>query len=545
MRLGPEKHELLERLVAEKRRALQEQAPLIKPWETTNDDEKHALEPHTKPKTKPTPTMSNKDKRKTLHQNRERAKQLREKLMHDEMKECTFTPNISKTSIHAHKDRPSFVERSNLWEQQRIAQRDARRKLRNSQETQECTFRPVLSQRPSTPQKRKTQAAAPATPHRSVVDRLFDPLAHQATQETRRRQREQREAEEERQCTFHPRVNAPNRSNAAMTDIASRYRESPRPRRRASIGAPPFTPRTNPLPNGLSEASASYLNQAAHERLARTSSKSLNGEVRKPKSHISPREGENVPWGVTLRRSSSTPKFEPPHDGSSNETFNRFIERQRTYSEKRRAMEEAAHAEVAAQMRGPALSQGTARIVARSGLDRPTFLERMQESTQKFVAASLSSLHSSSAPWDEECTFAPQIDNRARSLRGRSVEELSLGDVARRERMRERRRRELENEEAVNLTFRPTINADYSGVESRLKVTSDPATYMARVKQHMQLKQKVVECVREAQDAKALEECTFQPRTHEVPAYISRIAKSMAVAKMARPSTAPERPEWK
>ena len=60
----------------------------------------------------------------------------------------------------------------------------------------------------------------------------------------------------------------------------------------------------------------------------------------------------------------------------------------------------------------------------------------------------------------------------------------------------------------------------------------------------MALKEKVTACVREAEEALELQECTFHPQTHEAPAYVTRIAKSMQLAKAARPE--PDRvQEWK
>ena len=42
----------------------------------------------------------------------------------------------------------------------------------------------------------------------------------------------------------------------------------------------------------------------------------------------------------------------------------------------------------------------------------------------------------------------------------------------------------------AELTFQPTIN-DTPGVQSRLKVSSEPDSYLARVRQHMKLKEQL------------------------------------------------------
>ena len=144
----------------------------------------------------------------------------------------------------------------------------------------------------------------------------------------------------------------------------------------------------------------------------------------------------------------------------------------------------------------------------------------------------------------EHCTFAPRITEAAHTRRGRTATEMSDGDRQRKEQAAERRRVAAELHAEGEHTFKPTINA-VPGVQSRLKVASEPESYLARVQQHMRLKDKVTECVRAAEEAQLMRECTFHPETHEAPAYVTRIAKSMALAKAGREPDAPERPGWR
>jgi len=51
--------------------------------------------------------------------------------------------------------------------------------------------------------------------------------------------------------------------------------------------------------------------------------------------------------------------------------------------------------------------------------------------------------------------------------------------------------------------------------------------------------------MREAEAENQMRECTFTPRTREPPAYIVRMARSMAVARAARPAAPPARPGWR
>ena len=165
--------------------------------------------------------------------------------------------------------------------------------------------------------------------------------------------------------------------------------------------------------------------------------------------------------------------------------------------------------------------------------------------SQLGVSASSRGFAEAEVPTHEatDCTFAPQINGDARARRPRTVDELSAGDAQRRSQAHAVLKQRAETQATESLTFKPEINA-VSGVQSRLKISSEPESYLARVRQHMALKEKVTACVREAEEALELQECTFHPQTHEAPAYVTRIAKSMQLAKAARPE--PDRvQEWK
>jgi len=144
----------------------------------------------------------------------------------------------------------------------------------------------------------------------------------------------------------------------------------------------------------------------------------------------------------------------------------------------------------------------------------------------------------------EECTFKPRITHSARARRGRSVDELSTGELQRRQRAQEKKKALADERSEEGLTFRPHIN-EVAGVQSRLKVATEPQSYLARVRQHMRLKEQLTACVREAQESQELAECTFHPQTHEAPAYISRIARSVKQAKQMQPPPPPAKPDWR
>ena len=78
----------------------------------------------------------------------------------------------------------------------------------------------------------------------------------------------------------------------------------------------------------------------------------------------------------------------------------------------------------------------------------------------------------------------------------------------------------------------------------RLKILSEPDTYIARVQQEqMENDKKMIQHQINQQDAE-LAECTFQPAIHEAPSYVQRIARSMALTRSENtmlPTAGPDR----
>ena len=68
-------------------------------------------------------------------------------------------------------------------------------------------------------------------------------------------------------------------------------------------------------------------------------------------------------------------------------------------------------------------------------------------------------------------------------------------------------------------------------------------------RQHRLFSEKQRRAAQEA-ELEQFRECTFQPRIHDAPAYVKRIARSMALSKAARAAASeadkkPERPQWR
>ncbi len=59
---------------------------------------------------------------------------------------------------------------------------------------------------------------------------------------------------------------------------------------------------------------------------------------------------------------------------------------------------------------------------------------------------------------DPDCTFAPSINPSSRTLKPRSVEEMSIGDALKRETAARLLKAKMEQEDLNGLTFQPAIN---------------------------------------------------------------------------------------
>ena len=124
----------------------------------------------------------------------------------------------------------------------------------------------------------------------------------------------------------------------------------------------------------------------------------------------------------------------------------------------------------------PPSTGATTPRVSQSFLDRvaEASRRRSEQHSSRGERADLPSEHV------EHCSFRPVITQSAHARRTRSVVEMSTGEQERRLRALEAKRNDQANLEDNALTFQPHIN-EVPGVQSRLKVTSEPTSYLARV----------------------------------------------------------------
>lgn len=189
----------------------------------------------------------------------------------------------------------------------------------------------------------------------------------------------------------------------------------------------------------------------------------------------------------------------------------------------------------------PKLCTGSKKLIENRG-HHGDFLSRVRKAALRKEHQSLQQKAREAA--DPNCTFKPRINDASKRLPKRSFTAMSRGDALKRETSQRLLRLKAEQDELAGLTFQPKTNAR-PGITGRLKILSDPDSYLERVREHQRaLADRQRQAANEA-EMQEFEECTFQPQIHDAPAYIKRIARSMQLTKEARPEEPNVREAWR
>lgn len=87
-----------------------------------------------------------------------------------------------------------------------------------------------------------------------------------------------------------------------------------------------------------------------------------------------------------------------------------------------------------------------------------------------------------------------------------------------------------EERELELASFRPVLNTNV-GVASFLRIKSDPHSYLQRVQDREQEKEERRMRIKDEEERKKHEECTFSPQVRDAPAFVQRIARSVRMNK--------------
>jgi len=154
--------------------------------------------------------------------------------------------------------------------------------------------------------------------------------------------------------------------------------------------------------------------------------------------------------------------------------------------------------------------------------------------------------------------FKPELKTRSThapsakggSVPSRSYYDRSHGDMVKREVNLRSRRIRAEQEELEEMTFQPEISRlAQSHGKSYLQLHHEPGAFLTKVELERRNREERRMQIQMETQMKEGVECTFVPKTKDCPAYVKRIAKSLAVVKAMQPSSTnaevAEKPEWK
>lgn len=176
-----------------------------------------------------------------------------------------------------------------------------------------------------------------------------------------------------------------------------------------------------------------------------------------------------------------------------------------------------------------------------------TFMQRLEQYKIRSQDKRAQLQQKAETPADKECTFKPMITTTAKNIPPRSIEDRIKSGLERKRQKTEMLRAMIEQKEMEGVTLRPQLTRSkaYESVQSKLQVKSDPQNYLNRLQTRQQKAQEREEQIRRQMLQKEMQECTFQPKIHDAPAYVKAIASSISLTREVNPSPRPSRPDWR
>ena len=510
-----------------------------------------------------------------------------EELKNEAMAECTFQPKITKlpASYGAARSyvKEDFHSRVMKWKETREKSLAQRREDNVLEEMDSCTFKPTVNasgfrshRAISTPRNQNNHrhhTNGDQSNTKSVVERLYS-TQRKATRTAEAELKRKREEEFQRTCTFQPNVGKQStRSSGRRSMTPSRYQQEQKKRgggssgdrsssggftsasrRRATPKAQPsgmdectFQPKVNTVSNKFASARL-YLQNNVHDRLSTPRAEPNNDQsntrgggkgsgVVDMESFIDSLESKKS--GRGRKRPSSARRSRDDDENGDGKHFNEFLARQNARSARREKNLQTLRKRSTPSHK-PRICSKSRQIASNTA--QGGFMQRLAKDAlrkehgkmkQKAEIARL-----------ESCTFKPNILASSRARPARTYTELSRGDSLKRETAARLMKLKAEQDELEGLTFQPKLNP--SNARSRLNILNDPDSYLERIqKQEENFSIRRRKALQE-QEMKEFAECTFHPQINDAPSYIKRIAKSMALARDARPNAKKNNlPEWK
>jgi hypothetical protein len=484
-----------------------------------------------------------------------------EAIIRQEMfKEFTFKPSVKTLPSHygtiKDKDTP-FYQRVTKWQKERDLMIKNRKQIQSKNETSDCTFHPKINRNSERAIKEIRGDA-----NENVNDRLYKSnevlYAQRAKyiEDELRREREQ----EDQECTFEPELKTKGKFNHVKSKINSAPSRDYDPSKDPELKKCTFTPKVNPIHKNMNSAQL-YISTNVVDRLSRAPAPSepvddhmrlfdITNNNDRPIMDMTSFMGTLGMAKETKRPSSAPPKrpsLTPEELAKQKQNFQQFLGRQQiTLITKEKKAEEMKRSST------PTFKPEFCRksLEISNNIIKGEFLERVERDVLKRVENETTKVHTVVAMHP----FTPSINKSSEKLRPRSAHEMSRGDQMRRETNQRMMRLRCEQKELSELTFQPEITKKAIKMGKTIvaaKLSEDPSKIIEWAKSEDIKKEESRMQQLKEKEMKELETCTFTPQTKDCPAYIKRIAKSMAVVKAARSSDqtsvyqATSKPTWK
>lgn len=472
-------------------------------------------------------------------------------IRHEMFKDCTFRPKIKDLPAYygaRKEDDTSFNDRVTKWQRDKTVEIEQRKSLTADQELEECTFKPKLN-RNSLRAVKEIRGEEEAIEHPS--ERLYKNHELSILQRTKFIEEElSRERElEVKECTFRPNL----RKDATYSQVKAKVSAKPKTKKEPLVDPKKYTfaPHVKGITKGMVNAEQ-YVSTNVVDRLTRPLVSPPEGAdtqetFDKPaidmETFMSNNSNNKTPAAKSRPGSAPATGASTGKKQMKKKEIDNFLGRMEQCEARREQRITQTSKSVTPKFQ-PKLCKRSIELSTRN--TKGEFLERVERDVLRRNDHELRA----AVAQDEKCTFKPQLTTKSDKQRTRTVFEMSRGDMLKRDTTNRMMRLRNDQEELAEMTFKPEITTKAKKIgDSTAKVSiKDTNKFLEAAREKQQRKDGERLAVLERKEQDEFEACTFAPQTKECPAYVRRIAKSMAVVRAARSQeteSVPSRATWK
>ena len=473
-------------------------------------------------------------------------------------KDCTFRPKIKTLprSYVQKQDDSVFYDRVTRWQKEKEQNASQRQSMTESSNVVECTFAPKINRNSLKAVKEIRGDNKEDTANRLYKNHELSILQRSKYIEEELNRERVLEIEE---CTFNPNISISNTERFAQ--VRAKVSANPKIRKvepslRPDTKECTFTPVVKGVGKHMNSAQV-YVSSNVVDRLTRplvqaeqTMGMSMNDTVGGPVMDMASFMGALNSSGVSsasvraAQRNGDSEGDSPPSKVLDKKSLENFLGRQEQCAIRRE--KNLFDVKTAATSKfQPKLCKKSAELIDRH--PKGSFLERVERDVLRRADHEI---RTAVVP-DESCTFQPSITQKSEKLRARTVYEMSRGDLIKREANNRIMRTRSDEEELKEMTFTPSITKKAKAI-NQISLAKDTAKFLEMAKEKAEKKEAQRQLALQDRDKKEFDLCTFTPETRDCPAYVRRIAKSMAVVRASKSSpaqdlleTGSDKPTWK